>query len=278
MVKKYFHTIYFTGCSYTEGGGLNPPTLRTYKDDTIPNRTKLVNPYTVTGECERDNCYPTIVKNIININLVNEAACGGGVDRSIRKMYEYIESQSLFNLKQTIFFIELAPGTNRWDFYSNKLQNYLICNINYKDNFEKVTYLTEDYLKPMLINEKYFNEYKKFLEDYHDLVWDWDEYQKNIKRKLLGLVSFFLQHKIEFFFSGDLNHIAGIENIYPDIQDRIFKYHLSNKKYSDIMEISREQKIRISDDLPGVQDEHPGLYAHKVWGEEIAKFLENKYL
>ena len=44
------------------------------------------------------------------------------------------------------------------------------------------------------------------------------------------------------------------------------------------MEFAREQKIRISDDLPGVADEHPGLYAHKVWGEEIAKFLNNKYL
>lgn len=276
--KDKFHTIYFSGCSYTEGGGLNPAIWRTYRDRDYHKRYLDIDVDRLVGERERDGCYPTLVGKELNLFVQNDAACGGGIERSIRKIYDYINSESIERLQETIFFLELAPGTNRWDMYSNEEKDYLICNLNYDKDYNKQIYLTKNYLVPTFITKEYFQKYSQFISDYYDLEFNDTEKQKEITNKLLGLISFFYLNNIEFYLSGDLKHLTGISKFYPDLYQRIFYLNVDDKKYSDISEWSRNVQNRIEDDLFNSTDGHPGLLAHRIWAKEIVTFLNNKYL
>jgi hypothetical protein len=63
---------------------------------------------------------------------VNDAASGGGSARSIRMAYEFLKTN--WKIRDTIFLILEMPSLSRLDLYSKKLNEYVICNLEYMSN------------------------------------------------------------------------------------------------------------------------------------------------
>jgi hypothetical protein len=119
MNLSNYDTIYFNGSSFTEGGGFEAGKWHIHK--------AYKEKYGFEYKNEKEVCYPTIVQNLLpNIKVINEAKCGAGTERVIRKVWEYIFLHRLDDVKKTIFILELPGSVNRLDLFSNKEFKHLV--------------------------------------------------------------------------------------------------------------------------------------------------------
>jgi hypothetical protein len=267
IVKK-INTIYFTGSSFTEGGGLNEATLDSYR-----NKYKIK----FIGNKERDVCYPTLVGKQLKIEIINEAQCGGGFDRLIRKIWEYIPTQPMYKLKKTLFILELPGAYNRLDIYSNKLNTHLICNISHTENYNDFNiFVTENYLKKQTLDDVYFTQITNSIKNWYIDCVNPVQQTINSKNSLSGLISFFKLNDIPFLLSGQLDFID--YGLFENIEKNILFLEIDKKEYDSILRYSNDNNKRISDEINNSTDDHPGLFAHQKWADGIIDFLNNKYL
>jgi len=277
-MKTKLNKIYFTGTSFTEGGGLNEFTLNAYRNE-----------YNIkfNGNKERDVCYPTLVGKKLKVEIINDAACGGGIDRMFRKIWEYIPTQPMYVLTKTLFVLEL-PGTyNRLDIFSNKLNKYLICNVTFdnpnKNFFDSINmenfkvFLTENYLVPPTENKEDIKLIQESVKNWFIDCVNIDEQNKSAKHKLSGLISFFKLNNIPFLLSGQLDCVD--YGIFPNIYySNVLRVSIDDTKYDSILGFTNTNNIRISDDIKNSTDGHPGLFAHQKWADGIVELINNKYL
>jgi hypothetical protein len=93
-----------------------------------------------------------------------------------------------------------------------------------------------------------------------------------------------LLHNIEFYISGDTSYTEYHLNLQYDYRtfnsEHILKLKIGSEYYNNIVRFATETKTQICDEigLDITTDGHPGLKAHKQWGEAIVGFLNNKYL
>lgn len=294
MYKEKFNTIYFNGCSYTEGGGLNNSTIMNYirkNIKSVPYKKALDNINIGNVVLANDNklfipekeyAYPNIFKQLINnndVNVINDAKCGGSLERVIRKVYSIIRENNIEFLRKKLFILELPPpGPNRLDLYSNRFNDYLVCNVTLGVDTNPKAYLTQSYSIPKFkIDDESQNKMAETILDYFS---EFIDIQKSIQKnanELLGLISFFELHKIEYFLIGDTGFIyTALDNYFPKIDDRFIKVNYNGKIYRDIFQFASDEKLRICDEVNGTSDGHPGLSAHYIWAEKMYEFLENK--
>jgi len=262
------NTIYFTGSSFTEGGGLNEATLNEYR-----------NTYNIkfNGNKERDVCYPTLIGKKLKIEIVNDAACGGGFDRVIRKIWEYIPKQPIYKLQKTLFILEL-PGTyNRLDIYSNKLNKHLICNITHKENYNEFDiFVTENYLNKKTIDSEYFTQITNSIKNWYIDCVNPIQQITNSKNSLSGLISYFKLNNIPFLLSGQLDFID--YGLFENIKKNVLYINIDGKLYESILIYSNTNNKRISDEIKNNTDDHPGLFAHQTWADGIIDFINTNEL
>jgi hypothetical protein len=82
MIENKFHTIHFTGCSFTEGGG--------FEDGKQQLKSEYKRKYGFLYKNEKDVAYPSLLQSKLNLKIINDAKSGSGVERTIRKIWEYI--------------------------------------------------------------------------------------------------------------------------------------------------------------------------------------------
>jgi hypothetical protein len=89
-----FNKIYVNGSSLSCGGSLELDS---------PNYEYYVNQKGVTPwKNEKEVSYGNVLANKLGIECFNDSKQGGGLDRIIRKTFDYIDN--LFNLHKKLFF------------------------------------------------------------------------------------------------------------------------------------------------------------------------------
>jgi len=97
MIKDRFEIAYFNGCSFTQGGGLetendvdwNEIDSNGIEKDLKEGRRDVLKIYNeVYGmpywNSRLDVAYPSIFANITQLQTINDAQSGGGIERIIR--------------------------------------------------------------------------------------------------------------------------------------------------------------------------------------------------
>jgi hypothetical protein len=278
MNLSNYNTIYFNGCSFTEGGGFEASKhdiIKVYKEK-----------YGFEYKNEKEVCYPTIVQTLLpNIKVINEAKSGSGTERVIRKTWEYIFKNRLDIVKKTIFILELPGSVARLDLFSNKEFIHLVGNIDFNDRGKiNDTQVVIDWIYGRQLDEEYRNKLRRIVKEYSEEFIHPDIKEKQVAYSLFGLANFMLINNIEFYITGDTSYTEYHLNLqydYPTFNnDHILKLKIGSGYYNNIMNFSHLTKTQICDEV-GVNitpDVHPGFQAHKKWGEAIVEFLNNKYL
>ena len=259
---KYF---YVNGSSYCEGGGLEEPEIKS--DSVIGEYQKQ---YGVTWSNRTEVNFGKRLSDIIGIPCINEAKCGGGMERLVRKTYEFIDNN--WFERDKFFLILEKPDSTRFEFYFNEIKDYYIANSIFKNgNYNlEFSYATRSYNdKPLNeLDKKYQDKFKQYFLDFFNL-------EENIKKnelQFVGLYSFCKLNNIKVFvMSPNDIYFKGCFNS-EDI--------ISFKKYSngdDIAGWCKNNNLLIKDEIGDeFNDFHPGYFGHIEYAKELAKFLQKK--
>ena len=276
MIENKFHTIHFTGCSFTEGGG--------FEDGKNQLKLEYKNKYRFLYKNEKDVAYPSLLQHKFKLKVINDAKSGSGIERTIRKIWEYIRKNKIEDVKKTLFILELAEAVSRLEVFSNKYNRYLVANVVYDYKTGKITdtQTTLNWIYGPQMDEDYRDNTREVIREYSTLFVNPYEYDKKIQNEILGLFSFFKMHDIHFYYSGNVSFIDNFtKNIYSDIeQTNRLNLILNGKDEFNFYGFAHSNLIRISDEvgLDVSTDGHPGVQAHQMWAEGIYNFLQNKYL
>lgn len=268
------NTIYFNGCSFTEGGG--------FEEGKYWVRDAYKKQYGFEYNSEKDVCYPTIVQKLLpNIKVINEAKSGSGADRIIRKAWEFIEKNKLEDLQKTIFIFEIPGAINRLDVFSNKYNKYLVGNVSYdnKGNIED-TQTTLNWIYGPQMDEEYRNKTREILKEYSEYFINPVVYDDNISRTFFGLFHFMIKNDIQFYVSGELHYFRHnylFKKYLPTFMEKnILNLKINGVFHQNIVGYCGHTKTTIQDEvgLDVTHDGHPGFKGHKGWGEAIVEFLK----
>jgi hypothetical protein len=290
--KEKYDTIYINGSSHAAGGG--------FEISTIEEKQKQIKGYKEILDIEYSNpkevSYANRLSELLNIKVVNEAKSGGGPERIIRKIHQYIKDNSIDKLKKTLFILEI-PSTNRLDLWSNEFMEHLVCNIDFKKGWDgRLQTFDLDYIH--LVREhwqkddilemkytKYFEAIQNFIKYFHNPV----VYERKIENELIGLFSILKHMGIDFYImqSGmglDFHNKYNLEledkhfiKIFDDIRPNIIPP--KDKYFTCISIWSGTKGLRILDEIGREysNDYHAGYEANKIWAELLADFILKNY-
>lgn len=264
MINK----MYVNGCSHTAGGGLD--------SQDIKNKYKEI--YGVTWTNEKDITYPKYVADYLNMEIYNDAQSGSGAPRLIRRTWEYILEHRIENLQKTLFLLQINNPINRVEYYCNKINDYLVINCHYNDDLTlKEFNVTHRWSDTDRIYDKNFfegeikSEIRNFIEKYHDPF----VYLKSFVGQLIGLFSFFKIYNIQFFYILDCHSIMDNSPFY-DLED-VKKRKIEIDGFYSINPFTLYHNKTIKKELDGfTEDEHPGYFGHKMYGEKLSIEIEKR--
>jgi len=176
--------------------------------------------------CSWPGIFKTYLKN--DIEVINLSECGAGNERIYRLVFDLI-SNPKFNKDETLFLIETS-NLGRKEFYSNTVDDYVICNFDTNnlsaDNFDVVKeYYKEEGNLPKDVKKKY-----------RDFLIETAHFHSSLKRLQMNLLFF-----LNFLESYDINFELTLydEEIFSPNQIKSFLTKGSyifdtNKKYSGI--------------------------------------------
>ncbi len=276
MIENKFHTIHFTGCSFTEGGG--------FEDGKNQLKSEYKRKYNFLYKNEKDVAYPSLLQSKLNLKIINDAKSGSGIERTIRKIWGYIRKNKLEDVKKTLFILEIAEAISRLEVYSNKYNKYLVANVayDYKTGEINDTQTTLNWIYGPQMDEEYRNKTREVIKEYSTLFVNPYAYDMKIQNDILGLFTFFKMHDIHFYYSGNVSFVDNFtKKIYKDIEEtNRLNLIINGKPYFNFYELAHSNLIRISDEVGEniSTDGHPGVQAHQMWANGIYNFLQNKYL
>ena len=155
--------------------------------------------------------------------------------------------------------------------YTNKINDYLIVNVQYNNDGSFKYVNSVDSYSP---NEtKYDRNYFKgtINKDIEYQIGNYHEpflYLQKIHNELSGLFSYLELNNIEYFFGFDTGNNIRLVN--EDRRINIDGVDTINKFTNDVI------KGRLSDEIPNCDDDHPGYFGHKLFAEKLITFLEEK--
>lgn len=272
-----FKNLYCNGCSTMAGGGLEiikTDLLKYYKDT-----------YGVEWKSERDIMWPKLVADHFGLQIYDYSKSGAGIERFIRETYEFIDKYS-YLVEETIFFIECPIIWNKVDIWSNKENEYIICNTNLKhDDMGKV--LNE--LEHINLSKDYFydtkeqtellnNDLKSELTNAMFKTWNPKQYTEKIMQNLLGLISYMKLKNLEFYILPSAIDIGYLHRNIKDIYNHFLDLEIDSEKHQSDFHNWQAFRYTISKETNDIYiDTHGGYFAHKRWAEEVIKKLKEKY-
>jgi len=261
---KYF---YVNGTSHCEGGGLEEPEI---SDHSILGEYQKK--YNVTWNNRSEINFGQRLSEIIGIPCINEGKCGGGMERLVRKTYEFIDKN--WYEKDKFFLILEKPDSTRFEFFFNETKDYYISNSNFTGlNSElEFSYSTRSYFDEYKneIDKKYQDKFKQFFLDF----FNYDENLKKNEQQFIGLYSFCKINNIKIFLMSP-NDLYFKKCFLRDDIISFTKYNYD----SDIWNWCKKKKLLIKDELSDENgDFHPGYFGHIEYAKELSKFLQKKEL
>ena len=294
-----FDTVYVTGCSFSEGGGLY--------DITVKKLYKEL--YDVSWDDFHEVTYGGRVAEKLNAKLVMDAKCGGGLERVIRKFWEFVKDKSNEELNKVFFLIQVPGVQQRLDFYSSKDRKHFVVNLNVGHNLrldwpeyfkqhrpieESLDMenfgITFDYTDEGEGKDDSLEDCKESVFGYVQDLFDPIEYQDKTYGSFILMLSYMLYKKLNFFvFPAGVSTNLIYKHLGEDILNHFIDVHLSN----DINKLRKDvqsnipvldflywcevNKCTIQDEIKKT-DGHPGYFGHKKFSEIIVKNIEMTYL
>lgn len=265
----FYKKLYVNGCSHTAGGGLDSGNVKKlYKEF-----------YDVTWDKEKEITYPKYVAEKLDIGIFNDAQSGSGAPRLIRRTWEYISHYNLEELKKTIFLLQINNPINRVEYFCKKINDYLIINCHYNNDltFSEFSVVhrwtdSEKIHDHEMFKGEIEDDIRNFMNKYHDPF----EYQKTFIGQLIGLFSFFILHRIEFFFIMDDHSLENNKDFFYKSEE-LKKRRIEIDGFYSINPFCHHYKNTIKGDLNGLdEDTHPGYFGHKMYGEKLSIEIEKR--
>jgi hypothetical protein len=249
MSSSKFDTLYVGGSSFSEGGGLYQPDIRDLYKEV----------YDVEWNHFHEVTYGYRVAQELDVDLVMDAKCGGGLERLVRKFQSYVKNKTSKELDRTLFLIEPPTAKGRLDLYSNSEEKYFMVNTNdVKGKWQTEVGISFDYAMGENNDTQNRSESRlrpgviSYLQDFYDI----DKYDDKIRGNFMFMISYMLYKKLNF-----LVLTSSLSGFGRDIRKHLIY---------DIFEWSKINKLTIKDELKDKSnDEHPGYFGHKEFSEII---------
>lgn len=272
-MKWFKHeTLYVNGSSLTAGGGLG--------NSDIKEEYKRL--YNLEWNHEKDVTYPKYVADYFNMELVHKALSGSGAPRLVREVYDYIIEFGIEKARKTMFLLEITDPIHRVDLYCNEVDDYLIANVRYDDDYQKVsTNISSIQIQHVTTRDgRYFdykffegrieNEIKDYLEKYHNPI----AYTEKYYGEVAGLLSFLKENDITFFYMFNEHTLkTPLQYFYKKFDE----HELRIQGHNCINQFAGINKLTIKDELNGFStDLHPGYYGNIKFSELLIQKIVEK--
>lgn len=257
---KYF---YINGTSYSEGGGLENPEIRT--DSVLDEYQKK---YGVSWTDRSEVNYGKRLSDMIGIPCINESKCGGGMERLVRKTYDFIDKN--WDEKNEFFLILEKPDSTRSEFYFNLIGDYYISNSNFTGENRKLEFgfATRSYF-----DKDVYETDKKYQDKFKDWFTNFFNLEENIRKneqQFIGLYSFCKLNNIKIF-------VMSPNDFYftKCFDDEDIISFTKYRRGDDIAGWCKQNKLLIKDEIgEKYNDFHPGYFGHIEYAKELLKFLK----
>jgi hypothetical protein len=263
-------SIYSNGSSLTAGGGLY--------HTNIKNEYKKL--YNVYWEDEKKVTYPQYIADYFECSLTHDGQSGSGAPRLIRRTYEHIQKIGIDKARKTLFLFEITDPIHRIDFYSNKIDDYMVVNVRYDNDGEMNIVSAHHTISPT--DCKYPDSFFKgeieqdlwnYFEKYHNPI----VYTNKFKGELVGLFTFLEFNNIPYFYMFENDTLKSSHKYVYDILDKKRKVILEDEGCHSSSHFCHRHKLTIKDELNGfTEDTHPGYFGYKKFGETLNKFIESR--
>lgn len=285
---KQFNKIYINGSSLSCGGGLevDSPAYTYYTN--IEGIKKWGNSKSVS--------YGNILGEKLGIEVVNESKQGGGLDRLIRKTYDYITNTPLFEIEQTLFLFDIPLQPTRMEVYSNQYKDWLVCSIALNDKGEhgSVEIRNEGnwWNSKLSISRGFFRpelripyvEYVKHDEILNQYITEYYDKEVEIKRMMRELTMFYAyldSFKLNYFRDNNQSLFAASLNTddYRLKNEYLKRLEIQSKlnpniiESESIWELTTKMKLTISDETP-VKDAHLGYHGNQKYAEYLYEKIQ----
>lgn len=286
-----FNKIYFNGCSFTAGGGLEIPSKEDYFSAPWPIKGYKEKGLDVYWKHNKEVAYPQRVSDELGVEVINDSIQGGSWNRVVRMFWEYISNNDESN---TLFFLEY-PGGLREEFFSTKLNDYIMVNTGMTTKFIlegfSITGGQRSY-DSLKFNEDNSIVYEP-LKSYYQHLFNPDcilHFKKEIM-SMYGILLYCENNKIPLIISNPtrlLNQCTD-KNFVKKFK-KLFDQELQYVNFIEhIIDYTLSEKLTINDDLDGLvsgydgdepygyRDWHPGYYAHIEYGKILSKKIQEWY-
>lgn len=278
-----FKRVYINGSSISCGGSLEP---NTHAYDYYINTLK-----TEKWLNEKDVSYGNVLANMLDIECVNDSKQGGGLDRVIRKTFDYIDTLNEEEIKTTLFLFDIPLQPTRMELFSKQFNDYLVISVHdkfYDRQIDDKIIKSKISFSRAYNKRKYdltYGEYVKHNEKINDFVEEYYDYQVEIKRLVRQLILFynFLDNK-KIYYNIDLNDSLFTASGYDKNSLILYKNNYSHTLNPNIIELktiwdlSIREQWRICDELPNNSDSHLGFFGNKKYSNYIYNKLKEKNL
>ncbi|NDB28624.1 hypothetical protein EB151_03630 [archaeon] len=288
---KNFSQIYVNGSSLSCGGSLHWKSTA-WRFYTTEQDVK-------SWKNSKDVSYGNVLGKMLGISVINEAKEGGGLDRLIRKTYDFISTSTLEELSETLFIFDIPLQPARFEVFSRKHNDWFTVAVSYKGGEDPNLYQTievsRDEIKweSILSFSRAFGEPKLNLSfeemEEHDklltkIVQYYHDYEIEANRLLRELTMFYCfldKMKINYFrdnnetiFAGSINFAK--RNDTNELIKKLKLFETSNENVigcPTIWNLSEKKKWRISDETP-IEDAHLGYFGNKKYAEYLYEKLK----
>lgn len=258
---KFF---YVNGCSYSEGGGLEPNEKRGI--GVIPIYEKL---YNISWNDTSDVNFGKRLEEIIKIKCINESKSGGGTSRVVRMTYDFIYDN--WENKDKFFIILEKPDSSRSDVFSAKHNEYYIVNSQVNDSIHSFAGASRDYFNKVYKEEDELS--KSIFEEWYKNHYNFENNIMQDEKSFVGLYSFCKLNNIKIFIMSG-NSLLFTESFE---KEDIIKFSDIESERDDIFNWCSRNKMTINDETMGELteyiDTHPGYFGHIEYAKQLAKFM-----
>jgi len=288
---KKFNRVYINGSSLSCGGSLN------YKSKAWEHYVKEC------GITEWDDSkkvsYGNVLAKMLNAEAINEAKEGGGLDRLIRKTYDFISNSSLSELNETIFVFDIPLQPARFEVYSKEYNDWFVVAVAYNgmggnsitkieisrddETWESNLSFSRDFFDSKLfLSLEETKKHDKLLNEFVDAYYDYEVQTNRLLRELTMFYCFLDKMGIHYFRDNNETIFAGSVNFQKreaanDLIEKLKLFESSNPNIINsptIWNLSEKKGWRLVDESP-IDDAHLGYYGNIKYAEYLYKKIEN---
>lgn len=262
--KKY---LYVNGSSISAGGG-----FESYEHRKDVRDVYLKFEYSLP-DTQLECTYSHTIASELNLELINDAKSGSGIDRLIRTTMKWIDENPT-KINETIFIFEIQMGI-RLDWYVKEWDDYGVLNA-VCDEYGKYpfTLVKEWFVDDTEQQNEWNQRYKNSIDSYFDNFFDYNVKHSNEINQLILFISYLNQFK--------LNYLISVPNELSESQLKIVNEMIPTESNLanlfdgyNLWNYCRVNQMLIDNELAGSNsDNHIGFIGNIKIGKQISNFIK----